>query len=129
MECLPNNSKKTASPPKQLPILIVANKMDILFQSGRPDGRAPHHAPTVSQRDVFGMDSFRGKDFRYEYRVSPLVQDKNSAASLPVSSAADLSHSTAKNVRNKRMEISSYLANRENWTTDGSYLESVRIEG
>lgn len=101
--------------PKQLPILIVGNKMDI-FQSDQ-DGRAPHHPPRVSTRDVFGLSDFGGKDFRYEYRVSP-VQPKSTTTTTQ----------STRQRNSKRMEISSFLANRDNWTTDGSYLDSVCVQ-
>jgi GTPase SAR1 family protein len=96
-----------------LPIVIVANKLDI-FQSDKD--RAPHYPQHArEQRDVLGLSGdFRGNDFRYEYRVSP------------VNAQTELRSSTSSS-SNNRMEISSFLANRENWTTDGSYLDSVRL--
>ena len=61
----------------------------------------------------------RGKDFRYEYQVSPPDSD---------TTGTPLSGGTRKNGRKphrKHMEISSFLANRDNWTSDFSYLESL----
>ena len=91
---------------RPLPILIVGNKLD-LFEADLQRATTVVHPRRVAQRDVLGLSgAFRGNDFRYEYRVSPVK-------------------STQSSPNNRRMEISSYLANRENWTTDGSYLESL----
>lgn len=89
------------------PILIVANKLD-LYEADQE--RASASKPRkVLQRDVLGLsDEFMGKDFQYEYQVSPI--DPTEQQKPP---------------KNRRMEISSYLANRVNWTEDGSYLESL----
>ena len=97
----------------------------------------------VSQRDVMGLrGDFKGKDFRYEYQVSTTTTTTtNNNTTTPLngssmtgtnSQGGGLEHdSTASNnnnsnrKKNRRMEISSYLANRENWTTDWSYLDSL----
>lgn len=100
-----------------LPIMIVANKLDI-FQSDKDRRDAPHYPQydTNEQRDVLGLrGNFQGNDFQYEYRVSPV--NINGQTELRKSGSSS---------SNNRMEISSFLANRENWTTDGSYLDSVR---
>jgi small GTP-binding protein len=100
-----------------LPIMIVANKLDI-YQSDKDRRDAPHYPQhdIDEQRDVLGLrGDFRGNDFRYEYRVSH----------VNVNAQTELKKSGS-NSSNNRMEISSFLANRENWTTDGSYLDSVR---
>jgi small GTP-binding protein len=102
-----------------LPIMIVANKLDI-YQSDKDRRDAPHYPQhdIDEQRDVLGLrGNFRGNDFRYEYRVSP----------VNIIAQTDLRKSGSSS-NNNRMEISSFLANRENWTTDGSYLDSVRTE-
>jgi small GTP-binding protein len=99
-------------PRRPVPIFIVANKLD-LFQTNS-DRLSPIHLRlrTVTQRDVMGLSgSFRGKDFRYEYQVSPPISD--SAAS------------TRKGSDDKSTEVSSFLADRENWTNDWSYLDSL----
>jgi small GTP-binding protein len=107
-----------------LPVMIVANKLDI-FQSDKD--RAPHYPQRTQQRDVLGLrGGFRGKDFRYEYRVSTSPVNNNNNNAQQQSVPTQLTRSGSNNSSSKRMEISSYLANRENWTTDGSYLESVR---
>jgi small GTP-binding protein len=99
-----------------LPVMIVANKLDI-YQSDQERRRKPDHPQHTEQRDVLGLPGdFRGKDFRYEYRVSPVV-NAQIATKLSRSGSGD---------NHRRMEISSFLANRDNWTTDGSYLDSVR---
>lgn len=89
------------------PILLVANKLD-LYQTTNLNTR---HIAQVPQRDVLGLSGrFHGKDYQYEYSVSPnhIAQDD----------AAPKRHA----------EISSYfLANRDNWTSDCSYLESLII--
>jgi small GTP-binding protein len=57
---------------RPFPVLIVANKMDILQE--RDTIMDQHHnIKTVDQRDVMGLTGkdFRGKDSRYEYRASP----------------------------------------------------------
>ena len=96
---------------KPLPILIVANKLDI-FTSNQQRASTMVHPRKVEQRDVLGLQGgFRGKDFRYEYRVSPVETN------TPVKKLRK---------KDRRMEIEwGFLANRENWTTDGSYLDSL----
>ena len=99
-----------------LPILVVANKLDIYLAENH-QRTARHHPRRVAQRDVLGLrNNFRGKDLKYEYRVNHVsrARDNNntSQSSLRISSR-------------KRMEISSFLPTRANWTTDGSYLESL----
>lgn len=126
---------KTGS--KRLPILIVANKLD-LFQENTPGARHPPRR--VPQRDVLGLPKdYCGNDFQYEYSVctisdninniqvgngnqsglAPNTQNKGSEGVSKPSNRKDKFSSR------RRSEISSYLVNRENWTTDGSYLESL----
>jgi hypothetical protein len=78
---------------------------------------------------------FRGKDIRYEYQVS---DEGSAAAATP---GAGDSHSTQQQqqqqhglYRRRSGSVSAspssvsmpiYLADRENWTSDGSYLESL----
>jgi small GTP-binding protein len=99
---------------KKFPILVVANKLDLyLAEQGRRAPKDHHHPHRVEQcRDVLGVrkQKFEGKDYRYEYTISRIdggkrVQDMR----MP---------------HKKRMEVS-YLADRENWTTDWSYLDSL----
>lgn len=90
------------------PILVVANKLDLFFAEQQ---RTPFNPKRKDRRDVLGLDaSFTGKDFRYEYQVS----------------ATEGSH-PVKQTKSRMMEISSYLADRENWTTDDSYFASLII--
>jgi len=89
----------------QLPILLVANKMDLWAHKDKPDRRS---LALVSQRDVMGLNRhFKGKDFHYEYQVS--------------SPSTEVSNNPVR----KRMEISSFLGTHENWTDDWSYLASL----
>ena len=114
---------------KALPILIVANKLD-LFQADKPGAR--HPPKSVLQRDVLGITGtcYYGKNFQYEYQICRQANDVNRSmegldnkniATLP----KKIENSDYKRSGKRRMEISSYLVNRENWTTDGSYLESL----
>jgi small GTP-binding protein len=117
---LQNNSDQ---PP--LPILIVANKLDLL--QNHPE-RTPHPRRRKAQRDVMGLKgNFRGKDFHYEYQVSPLP--RNSSETISPSSNHSFRKKkkmTEKKQDNRRMEISSYLVCRDkNWTDDWSYLASL----
>jgi len=108
---------------KPVPILIVANKKD-LFHSGQPGGR---HSPRVPQRDVLGLaGNYCGNDFHYEYHVGPSTASTDSSMGN-LASTKRTKDDTASQERSgrRRMEISSYLVNRENWTSDGSYLESL----
>jgi small GTP-binding protein len=131
---------------KTLPILIVANKLD-LYQTnttGRKNDDVPQR-PFVTQRDVLGLYgiTYYGKNFQYEYQICPPDDNKtggsthnnnndhNSVSSsnlggnlLPKQSNPTGNH-RRRNNNKRRMEISSYLVNRDNWTTDGSYLESL----
>jgi small GTP-binding protein len=115
-------SMKETGTRRVLPIMIVANKLDI-FQSDKDRREAPHYPQQNTadeQRDVLGLrGNFRGNDFRYEYRVSHVNVNAQTQTELKKSGSSN---------SNNRMEISSFLANRENWTTDGSYLDSVRTE-
>lgn len=113
---------------KPLPILIVANKLD-LFQADKPGARHPPRP--VSQRDVLGLNgTYYGKNYQYEYQVCPQVDDDTKTANhasvnnvVAVTKTRDKPGKARSSKR--RMEISSYLVNRDNWTTDGSYLESL----
>lgn len=92
------------------PILIVANKLDLFVADQQREKRLVHPR-RVPQRDVMGLHGdFKGNDFRYEYSISR--NKENEISAVP-------------RTPQRRMEISSFLANHENWTTDGSYLESL----
>lgn len=92
---------------KHVPILVVANKLDLLVAEQQQ--RSPNQHQRVGQRDVLGLQGqFTGHDFRYEYQVSRIEETSSNT-----------------HKKDKRMEISSYLADRENWTEDGSYLSSL----
>jgi hypothetical protein len=99
---------------RQFPMVIVATKMDIIRQRQLA---SQHPQPEiVPQRDVMGLkDDFKGKDSRYEYRVS-----KQEPQDGTTSKKASTMHVK---------EISStYMATHGGqWTTDsdGSYLDSV----
>ena len=84
------------------PVLIVANKMDIIEKTTYQ----PERRTIVPQRQVLGVkEGFTGKDSRYEYRACDPPTQKG-------------------NVR--REEVSTYMATGDTpWTTDGSYLDSV----
>jgi small GTP-binding protein len=112
---------KTAKP---LPILIVANKLD-LFQADKPGARHPPRK--VSQRNVMGLSGdYYGQNFHYEYQISSSeTQKDNDTASLSTDKSEISSGKHGAKVTKRHMEISSYLVNRDNWTTDGSYLDSL----
>jgi small GTP-binding protein len=89
---------------RPFPVLIVANKMDIIEQR---KAHTPQRRKVVPQRDVLGLHGdFKGKQIRYEYRACPPLDENNRSKS-------------------RRYEISTYLATGNTWTTDGSYLNSV----
>jgi len=89
-----------------MPVLIVANKMDIFGQQLEPQQRRT----TVPQRDVLGLKgTFRGKDMPYEYRASPSSQDDKKT----------------NRDNGRRVEISTYMATGDTWTTDQMYVDSV----
>jgi len=129
---------------KQREILLERNLQRSL--GGNPSQHPSLSKQQEQRRDVLGLGNkgFRGKDYRYEYQVSRVDNEgsqhaQSSASSSRVigsSSAASL-HSHNNNTNNSnggnhrhnhrqrgRMEMS-YLADRDNWTTDGSYLESL----
>lgn len=90
---------------EKMPILIVANKMDVLKREFEPQQRRT----TVPQRDVMGLHSnFRGKDMPYEYRASPPSISKEDSTD-----------------NGRRVEISTYMATGDTWTTDAMYVDSV----
>lgn len=94
------------------PILIVGNKLDV-FKATQQRASTLMHPRRVSQRDVMGLGgTFAGNDFQYEYRVSPIGAKRPST----------LDQQRRKHLRE---EVSSFLANRENWTKDNSYLDSL----
>eukprot|EP00977_Amphora_coffeiformis_P010288 scaffold2385_cov178-Amphora_coffeaeformis.AAC.5 len=97
-------------------ILIVGNKLDraISPQDSNNNGAVGQSRRSrVAQRDVLGLvgKGFRGQDFQYEYRVSPIERKSNTTTTTPS--------------KTQRAEVSSFLANRENWTADNSYLDSL----
>lgn len=92
---------------RPFPILIVANKMDIILERQRKN-QPERQKLLVPQRAVMGLKrDFKGKDNPYEYRVGP---------------SQDVVNSSPRRVK----EISStYMATHGEWTTDGCYLDSV----
>lgn len=108
--------------PQSLPILIVANKLDLLHRQQEPQSNIPFGP---QHRDVMGLQGkFEGNDFRYEYQVSSLEGISPSNHGTPTT------RTQTKNQKNRdsssrRMEISSYLVCRDNWTDDWSYLASL----
>jgi small GTP-binding protein len=131
---------------KAWPILIVANKLD-LYQTSLTLTQREHSVPTddavptlrpiVTQRDVLGLHGidYYGKNFQYEYQIC--LADENESDKSGRNSHSILNHSSSSvggnnpghrrgRTNKRRMEISTYLVrNRDNWTTDGSYLESL----
>lgn len=122
---------------KSIPILIVANKLDLYNQGmdGKDQRNEQTGRPMVAQRNVLGLHGidYYGKNFQYEYQIVPNNnKDATSAASISSSNEVSTTNSSAiddplrsNKGTKRRMEISSYLVNRDNWTTDGSYLESL----
>lgn len=116
---------------RPFPVLIVANKTDILKQRHTQQRR---QQAVVPQRDVMGLagKNFRGKDFSYEYSASaPSTASKQNLASAAPSSLASCkntalvsssssSSSAARSPRN-RFEISTYMGTGD----QTSYLEAV----
>lgn len=92
---------------RPFPVLIVANKMDIISERQRKN-QPERQKLLVPQRSVMGLKrDFKGKDNPYEYRVGP---------------SQDVSNASPRRVK----EISStYMATHGEWTTDGCYLDSV----
>jgi len=88
---------------RPFPVLIVANKMDIIEKTTYQPNK---QMTIVPQRSVLGVkEGFTGKDSRYEYRASVPLKPKG---------------------KGEREEISTYMATGDTpWTTDGSYLDSV----
>lgn len=134
--------KLFAKTDKRLPILVVANKLD-LFQVDKPGAR--HPPCRVPQREVLGLPKdYSGSEYHYEYSVCPNAssgnnihvgngnhmfrttnQNQNSDVVSGGNSLQPVPATARFGSRRGRSEISSYLVNRENWTTDGSYLESL----
>lgn len=116
---------------RPFPVLIVANKMDILKQ----ETRQFRQQAVVAQRDVMGLAgrAFRGKDYRYEYSASPLSPSYKSSSS---SSSKNLSKKMRRRDPRNRFEISTYMGTGDqtsyleavlNNQVRGSYLESLLI--
>lgn len=90
---------------ERMPILIVANKMDILKREFEPQQRRT----TVPQRKVMGLpENFTGKDMPYEYRASPPSNTKEESTD-----------------NGRRVEISTYMTTGDTWTNDQVYITSV----
>eukprot|EP00980_Cylindrotheca_fusiformis_P030269 scaffold24618_cov127-Cylindrotheca_fusiformis.AAC.2 len=128
----------------QLPILVAANKMDILKNRNTKKSR-PHTNP--NQRDVIGLKGkdFRGKDSRYEYTASqpPSRQFSPSSSAVTINTKGSGSVSSkSKSVNSKmhkkshrnRFELSTYMGTGDqisyleqffNNEVKGSYLESL----
>mmetsp|Transcript_5858 Transcript_5858/g.14923 ORF Transcript_5858/g.14923 Transcript_5858/m.14923 type:complete len:312 (+) Transcript_5858:115-1050(+) len=137
-------SQSSSSPP--FPILIVGNKLD-LFLAEQQRATTTVHPRRVPQRDIMGFRSegrsFNGQDFQYEYQVDPntstvsssifrtssTMQKRNKKRNKKNSEAA--ANATAalpehnRNRENSHETNIFFLANRENWTTDNSYLDSL----
>jgi small GTP-binding protein len=122
---------------KTIPILIVANKLDLYSQGMECKGRidSQQGRPLVAQRNVMGLHGieYYGKNFQYEYQIVPAT-DKDAASAASISSCNEVCTTNDSSLGDpkysrkgtkRRMEISTYLVNRDNWTTDGSYLESL----
>jgi hypothetical protein len=116
----------------------VANKLDLYNQrtDDKEQQRNGTHAPRplVAQRNVLGLHGveYYGKNFRYEYQISTTLDNDTNNTNGSNSSQVSISNGSTtedslkiKKGTKRRMEISSYLVNRDNWTTDGSYLESL----
>ena len=147
--------KFTDDPSTEIPIMIVGTKRDRIVNhncleetttnestataegnknSNQRHGRQRSSIPVVQTRDVMGMGSknhrnFKGKDFRYEYRV-----DHQVVPSSNTSSVASLTHHNANNTPTSRQRnnakhnvvastFSSTAAGA--WTQDGNYLDSL----
>lgn len=111
---------------RALPILVAANKMDIMKRRGTEQSRPQH---PKNKRDVIGLrgKDFRGKDSTYEYTVSqpPTIRH--------ITSASGGSIAETKGHRN-RFELSTYMGTGDqisyleqffNNDYRGSYLESL----
>ncbi|GAX24187.1 hypothetical protein FisN_4Lh276 [Fistulifera solaris] len=109
---------------QKLPILVLGNKLDLTVQGGASPSR--RRVPSIHQRDVMGLRGhFRGHDFRYEYHVTPPTKASSLSSQVPKQTLSQFTQGNLKKLPKRRMEISSYLVNRENWTDDWSYLASV----
>lgn len=114
---------------RPFPVLIVANKLDILLQR---DTHPSRQQAAVPQRDVMGMSGkrFRGKDSRYEYTASALPETAESSNSLTTATSI-----SSKQAQRHRHELSTYMgtgnqtdylqAVLNNDVQIGSYLESL----
>lgn len=73
-------------------------------------------------RDVMGLHGqFRGKDIRYEYQVS----DEGAAGDRSAQQHGYRRRAGSISASPSTLSMPIYLADRENWTSDGSYLESL----
>lgn len=103
------NLDKALQRKRPFPVLIVANKMDIIEERERQNRRPERYGRLVPQRNVMGVHGdFKGKDSRYEYHVGPSKEDEHTGSP-----------------RRAKEVASTYMATHGEWTTDGSYLDSV----
>ena len=110
------------------PVLIVGNKRDLFVANLQRATTLVHHSRRVPQRNVMGLKSFCGQDFRYEYKVDPgnhafrSNHNHNHNNTTPTTTTTSTHTDTT---ARSTTENSFFLANRENWTTDNSYLDSL----
>lgn len=111
---------------KRRPTLVVANKLDLQLQPHQ--NNTNNNQERVAQRDVLGLrGKYKGSDYHYEYQISRIDEDQENHKAGAGGGGGGSSDTINSHNNNKkgRTELTSYLADRENWTTDGSYLHSL----
>ena len=113
---------------KPLPILIVANKIDIWKnRTEQMKLQQQNSGKVVRKRDVMGFQNktFKGKDLRYEYSASPPSSRRLSSycshIPSPTKASTTTNIPTTKVKRGGRFEISTYMGTGD----QTSYLEAV----
>jgi GTPase SAR1 family protein len=90
--------------------------------------------PEVPPRDVMGLEgSFRGNDFRYEYRVhhdvagaTTATTATSSSSNTPTRQQQQQQQQQRRQRRNHKHEISTFQSTAGSyWTEDGTYLDSL----
>ena len=103
------------------PMIVVANKLDKVRDEDEKN--QPMRRRKVTQREIMNLDNgFKGKDHRYEYKVSSLPKSRSRADSADLLMDRKRRH----HHHNHRAQgLLSYGLTDANWTTDNSYLNNI----
>ena len=104
------------------PMIVVANKLDKVRDEDEKN--QPMRRRKVPQRPILKLDNgFKGKDHRYEYKVSSLPKSRSRADSADL--LLDSRKRRHQHHNHRTQALLSYGLTDANWTTDNSYLNNI----